>query len=287
MKIVNLIGGLGNQMFEYAFYLALKDAHPNETIKCCTRSFKGYGLHNGFELDRIFNISFENASLWDLCRLAYPFFNYRTWQFMFHMLPIRKTMTTSTSQIAYLETELTRTGSCYYDGTWQTEKYFKHIRNQVLRAFTFPPFTNKLNIELAKELSKSNSVSIHIRRGDYLREPEWCVCTPEYYKRAIDYIKSLDDIDVLCVFSDDIQWCQENLKDLAAKIEFVDWNKGIESYCDIHLMTYCKHNIIANSTFSWWGAWLGLREDKKVIAPRVWCNRPIANDPICDNWIRI
>ena len=287
MKIVNFIGGLGNQMFEYAFYLALKDAHPDEVIKCCCRSYIGYGLHNGFELNKIFNIKASEASLLNLCALAYPFINYKTWQFVFHILPVRKTMSFSTSQKEALFSEITRTDSCYYDGTWQNELFFKHIRSQVLSAFQFPPFMNKKNIDLSKKLMKSNSVSIHIRRGDYLNEPEWCVCTQDYYSRAIALIKSSENIDVLCVFSDDIQWCKDNLKDFASDIEYVDWNKGKESFRDMQLMTYCKHNIIANSTFSWWGAWLGNREGKKVIAPKVWCNKSIVNDPICDDWIRI
>ena len=77
MKIVNFIGGLGNQMFEYAFYIALKNAHPDETIKCCTRGFKGYKLHNGLEIQKIFGVSFQEASLQDLAKLAYPYYNYR------------------------------------------------------------------------------------------------------------------------------------------------------------------------------------------------------------------
>ena len=90
MKIVNILGGLGNQMFEYAMYLALKDAHPQEEIKVCTRSFGGYGLHNGLEIQRIFGVELPEASLWQLTKVAYPFFNYKTWQVMRHFLPVRK-----------------------------------------------------------------------------------------------------------------------------------------------------------------------------------------------------
>ncbi len=289
MKIVNLLGGLGNQMFEYAMYLALKDAHPEEEIKVCTRSFRGYGLHNGLELQRIFGVEMPEASLWALAKLAYPFFNYKTWQVVFHFLPRRRSMTVGLTKTPFDFSEVSRNDSVFFDGHWQNEKYFNHIRSKVIKEFTFPVFIEKHNEQIAGKLLKRNSVSIHIRRGDYLKEPIWCVCTPEYYFKGIEYLKEKGNIDLLCVFSDDIPWCKDNLGELAEniEIEYVDWNKGDQSFRDMQLMTYCKHNIIANSSFSWWGAWLGQREGKIVIAPKVWCNKVIANDPICENWIRL
>lgn len=289
MKIVNLLGGLGNQMFEYAMYLALKDAHPEEEIKVCTRSFGGYGLHNGLEIQRIFGVELPEASLWELAKLAYPFFNYKTYQVMFHCLPKRKLMTQGTTQVCFNFSEVTREGAVYYDGYWQNENFFKHIREKVLETYSFPIFHDKRNEQLAGKLIGKNSVSIHIRRGDYLKEPIWCVCTPDYYSKGIEYLKEKEKIDLLCVFSDDIPWCKENLGSVAEdmEIEYVDWNKDNQSFRDMQLMTYCKHNIIANSSFSWWGAWLGRRDGKIVIAPKVWCNKPIVNDPICEGWIRM
>lgn len=289
MKIVNILGGLGNQMFEYAMYLALKEAHPEEDIKVCTRSFAGYGLHNGLEIQHIFGVEMPEVSLWDLTKLAYPFFNYRTYQIMSHWLMQRKSMTKGTTQIPFNINEIIRTDSVFYDGYWQNERNFKHLRGKILSSFSFPQFAEKQNEELANKLLQKSSVSIHIRRGDYLKEPIWCVCTPEYYFQGIEYLKERDKIEMLCVFSDDITWCKDNLADLAKEmdVEYVDWNKGFKSFRDMQLMTCCKHNIIANSSFSWWGAWLGKREGKIVIAPSIWCNKPIVNDPICDDWIRI
>ncbi len=289
MKIVNILGGLGNQMFEYAMYLALKDVHPEEEIKVCTRSFRGYGLHNGLELQRIFGVEMPEASLWELTKLAYPFFNYKSWQIMSHLLHMRGTMTAGYTSVSFDFNEVMRTDSVFYDGYWQNERNFKHIREEVLKAFSFPQFEDNKNKELANKLLKQNSVSIHIRRGDYLKEPIWCVCTLEYYLKGIEYLKKKDKIEMLCVFSDDITWCKENLANLSneVEVEYVDWNKDTQSFRDMQLMTCCKHNIIANSSFSWWGAWLGCREGKIVITPDVWCNKPIVNDPICDDWIRI
>lgn len=289
MKIVNILGGLGNQMFEYAMFLALKKAHPDEKIMCCTRSFKGYALHNGFELGCIFGIKVKEASLWQLARLAFPFWNYRTWQVMRHWFSKRKTMTSGTTQIPFDKNEVERTDSVYYDGYWQNEGNFRDIRNLVLTAFTFPEFQDEKNKMLACMLKTYNSVSCHIRRGDYLKIPTMCVCTPEYYVQAIDKMNKLVNPNLYCVFSDDINWCKNHLSQLweGKKVVYVDWNKGKESFRDMQLMSLCKHNIIANSSFSWWGAWLNQNEKKIVIAPEKWMNKNIINDPICNDWMRV
>ena len=289
MKIVNILGGLGNQMFEYAMYLALRHAHPGERILCCTRSYGGYGLHNGYELHRIFGIGAEEATLADLCRVAYPFWNYRTWQVMNHLLPRRRSMTQGTTATPYDEREVTRTDSAFYDGYWQNEDYFKAIRSEVLDAFRFPDFTDERNRRLAETLKGRNAASCHVRRGDYLKHPVMCVCTPEYYTRAIQRMNAEANPDLYCVFSDDIAWCRENLQPLFGdrEVVYVDWNKGEDSYRDMQLMSLCRHNIIANSSFSWWGAWLNRNEDKVVMAPEEWMNKRVVNEPICRDWTRI
>lgn len=289
MKIVNILGGLGNQMFEYAMYLALKDAHPQEEIKVCTRSFGGYGLHNGLEIQRIFGVELPEASLWELTKVAYPIFNYKAWQVMNHYLPNRKSMTMGTTAIPFDYSQVTREDNAFYDGYWQNEGNFKHVRNKILNAYTFPEFADERNVELAERLNSAISVSCHVRRGDYLKEPNMCVCTPSYYARALTLMNERVNPKLYVIFSDDIQWCKENLSGLIGdrEVVFVDWNKGEDSFRDLHLMTLCKHNIIANSSFSWWGAWLNQNEDKVVIAPEVWMNKPIVNDPICSDWIRV
>lgn len=289
MKIVNILGGLGNQMFEYAMFLALKDAHPNEELKVCTRSFVGYGLHNGLEIQRIFGVVLPEASLRDLAKLAYPFFNYKTWQVMRHWLPNRKTMTRGALGIPFDYSEIERETSTYYEGYWQNEKNFRHIREHILKVYTFPNFDEERNIKLASRLVECNALSCHIRRGDYLKEPAWCVCKEEYYMHAISRALEEKQIDLLCVFSDDIEWCRENLNKVFRNVDkvYVDWNKGEKSFRDMQLMTLCRHNVIANSSFSWWGAWLGTQSDKVVYCPEIWVNGDVKNDPICDNWVRI
>lgn len=289
MKIVNILGGLGNQMFEYAMYLALKQAHPEEDIKVCTRSFGGYGLHNGLEINRIFGVEMPEATLAELTRLAYPFFNYKTWQIVHHCFPWRRSMTRGDFDVPFDYSQVTRPGSAYYDGYWQNENNFSSIRSVILDAYTFPAITDEKNSILAARLAGVNSVACHVRRGDYLKAPNLCVCTEGYYQRAIQFVKRSKSPELFCIFSDDIAWCRENLEELFgdAEVVFVDWNKGENSFRDMQLMSLCRHNIIANSSFSWWGAWLNNHADKFVIAPQRWLNTQIDNDPIPNSWIRI
>lgn len=290
MKIVNILGGLGNQMFVYAMYLALKEAHPNEDIYICKRSYKGYPLHNGYELGNVFGADAPEASLWQLVKIAYPYWNYRTWQLMRHFFPKRSCMLSGTEDIPFDYENVTRKEDGFYDGYWQNENNFLPIRDKILEVFSFPQFNDKRNIELAELITNKRAVSCHVRRGDYLKDPLYGVCTSEYYVKAIDEINRKVSPDLYCVFSDDIKWCKENLGEIIGKdkeIVFVDWNKGENSFRDMQLMSLCNHNIIANSSFSWWGAWLNNHDDKVVVAPNIWMNKPMVNDPLCDSWIKI
>lgn len=290
MKIVNILGGLGNQMFVYAMYLALKEAHPNEDIYICKRSYKGYPLHNGYELGNVFGADAPEVSLWQLVKIAYPYWNYRTWQLMRHFFPKRSCMLSGTEDIPFDYENVTRKEDGFYDGYWQNENNFLPIRDKILEVFSFPQFNDKRNIELAELITNKRAVSCHVRRGDYLKDPLYGVCTSEYYVKAIDEINRKVSPDLYCVFSDDVKWCKENLGEIIGKdkeIVFVDWNKGENSFRDMQLMSLCNHNIIANSSFSWWGAWLNNHDDKVVVAPNIWMNKPMVNDPLCDSWIKI
>lgn len=289
MKIVNILGGLGNQMFVYAMYLALAEAHPNEDVFLCRRSYKGYPLHNGYELDRIFGVDAPEASLIQLSRVAYPFFNYKTWQLMRHFFPTRRNMVSGTTKIPFDYGEVTRDDDAFYDGYWQNEKNFLSIRNKVLKAYAFPKFRDERNIILSEKLKMTRAASCHVRRGDYLKDPVYGVCNCDYYAKAIAELEYMVVPEMYCVFSDDIEWCRENLTNLIGnkEIVFVDWNKENESFRDMQLMSLCHYNIIANSSFSWWGAWLNNHPDKVVLAPEKWMNKPLVNDPICESWKRI
>lgn len=151
------------------------------------------------------------------------------------------------------------------------------------------PKLDPYNLELAKLITAKESVSLHIRRGDYLTAENSIfqnICTPTYYKNAVSYMNSNVVNPYYFIFSNDIEWCKNNLN--LDNITFVDWNIGVNSYKDMQLMSLCKHNIIANSSFSWWGAWLNNNPNKVVCVPKRWYNNKATVYGECpDSWVRI
>lgn len=286
-RIVNIIGGLGNQMFQFALYKSLRHLFPNDEILVNLHCFRGYKRHNGYELKRIFNINAPKATLRQIAQVAWPYPNYVLWKYGKHILPARNAMCVEGKN--YDATIFSKLGDCYYDGYWQHEEYFQVVRQEILNSFNFPDLSQRNSI-VAQQIKNSNSISIHIRRGDYLLTPKMQgICTLDYYTKAISYAKEKLNPNLYCIFSDDIQWCRQNIQPLIMDEEvlFVDWNKGKESFVDMHLMSMCKHNIIANSSFSWWGAWLNQNENKIVIGPKLWEVSDDIESPMCRNWIRL
>lgn len=290
MKIVKVLGGLGNQMFQYALFLSLKEVFSKEKVKLDLSYFNGYPLHNGFELDKIFNLNYEIASFKDLVKVSYPLMHYRLWQIGKRILPKRKSMYIEPNDHRLDLSIFNIAKDCYFDGYWQNEKYFSFCQNQIQKAFTFPKVSDIRNIEILNTIESRNTVSIHVRRGDYLNHPILGNnCNLDYYKKAIKYIRDHQHVDLFCIFSNDIKWCQTELNHLLYPVEviYINWNNAQNSYVDMQLMSMCKHNIIANSSFSWWGAWLNHNPSKIVIAPHKWRNIETISDPVPDNWIRI
>lgn len=161
----------------------------------------------------------------------------------------------------------------YVDGFWQNENYFVAISDLIRHEFTFPPIRSAANRRLAEQIAGTTAVSLHLRRGDYVNGAlgsTWLnACTVDYYQRAATRIAEQVSNPTLFVFSDEIEWAQQNLH-LPFPVVYVNHNKGEEAFEDMRLMSLCQHHIIANSTFSWWGAWLNPRPNKIVIAPQEW-----------------
>ena len=289
MKIVKILGGLGNQMFQYALYLSLRERFPEEQVMIDISCFRNYPLHNGFEVDKIFALNALVASWRDILKVAYPYPNYRFWQVGKYILPRRKTMCVERKDFTLDTTALMRQGNCYYDGYWQHEEYFYDVKDAVFRAFSFPEMTDKQNKGIAAQFQSADSVSLHVRRGDYINHPLFRgICDLDYYKRAIRYMENTVNPQLYCIFSNDIDWCESNLGDLLSgkEVIYVDWNKGADSYVDMQLMGMCRHNIIANSSFSWWGAWLNRNPQKVVVSPNKWLNIE-SESPIPRSWIKV
>lgn len=285
MKIVNIIGGLGNQLFQYAFAIALKAEFPNEEIKINTLCFKKYPLHNGFELDNLFKVELPKARLSDLFKYAYPWGNYRLWQFGHNFLPQRKTMIWDVNLMDKFDFNLIKNKS-YFDGYWQSPKFFEKHRDAILKAFNFPEIKGDENIKISEYIQNAPTAFIHVRRGDYVNHPLFGgICSLVYYNNAINMLRN--EYNQFLIFSNDIKWCDENLADLlkGTKAKYVNWNQGLESHFDLQLMSKCKAGIVANSSFSWWGAWLGNSE--VIICPSRWTNNPHINtDIIPQGWIK-
>lgn len=276
MKIVKYIGGLGNQMFIYAFSVALRETFRQE-ILVDTHYYKSRNFHNGLEIERIFGIHLTEAKLSDKLKMSWYFPNYWIDYHLLGKLPARKnTVRELPGQKVNFEL-LGDSSDKFYDGYWQSYQYFDSCRDVILKEFTFPKISmeDKLNFELNERLNnEENSVGIHIRRGDYLKNWKYRgLCGIDYYQKAIAYILEHIKSPKFFLFSDDIDWVKENISPLLKgyAVTFVNWNHSINSYKDMQLMAMCKNLIIANSSFSWWAAYLN-QNNPIVVAPEKWIN---------------
>lgn len=278
---VERMGRLGNQMFQYAFLSGMRSACPEHTFCLSPPVVQPGGSGDSNNLEEVFfDIPVDHLAEEEL---------------------IRQVMNTPAScvrrvnELADSVWQGVDTGwslLSIYQGYWQTDLYFKKIAPVIRKAFRFD--TDRLNLksrDLVEQICSCLAVSIHVRRGDYLSEKNrqiyGDICTVDYYWKAIEWLKKRFSEEAIrfYVFSDDPDWVKENL--LLEHTVVVDWNQGIDSWQDMYLMSVCRHHIIANSSFSWWGAWLDPREDKIVIAPYRWYKDRVAPDILPEGWIAL
>lgn len=286
--IIRVTGGIGNQMFQYALKLKLEST-LKQHCKIDTRFYQKSNVHNGYELDKVFGIS---TTQYDGSTKAVADQSPLLYKICFH-LGIRKLKTAhhfTEIRTCFCPEILALNGNNYYiDGYWQSEDYFIDIEDDIRKNFYFPPFTELENIKISQIIKSTESVSLHVRRGDYVGTSRFVsLGNTNYYQKAIKYIKNTIENPLFVVLSDDIRWCKENL-DLPADSIFVTWNQGNKSYRDMQIMSICKHNIIANSSFSWWGAWLNNNSKKIVLAPNHFFNGNIEDDShiVPEKWKKI
>jgi hypothetical protein len=283
MIIVKLQGGLGNQMFQYALYKKLSII--GKCVKIDLQDYEKLKMHNGYELEKVFNIKASIANTEEVNTLKdsnKSIYN----KFRRKLFGVKKSNFVE-EYFKYYD-NLWEMDDVYLDGYWQSAKYFQDIREHIVNDFKVDLSNDIKNNETIDIMNKSNSVSIHFRRGDYISNPEAAkvhggITTIQYYKNAIEKISKSIDNPKFFVFSDDIEWVVNNFNIPDSKI--IDWNIGEDSYKDLILMSMCKHNIMANSSFSWWGAWLNSNEDKVVIIPNKWANGFEAAHVACPDWI--
>jgi hypothetical protein len=297
LVVARLRGGLGNQMFQYATGRALAQRR-GATLKLDITGFAEVGsdTKRQYELDS-FQIQASMADGLDLVQFgrvrkarspridrvlrwlridrsngALPIYREPHFQFDPAVRDLRAPV--------------------YLDGFWQSERYFSDIATLLRREFSAKAPLERENAELVRRIDAVNAVSLHVRRGDYVDNPStnrWHgTCSLDYYQRALDYIGFHAEAPHLFVFSDDQKWTRANLR-FATATTFVEINPLDRGYRDMSLMARCRHHIIANSSFSWWGAWLNPSHEKIVVAPKQWFSaaRNDTRDLIPLGWVRL
>lgn len=295
MIIIRMTGGLGNQMFQYALYLKLTSMGKNVKFD----DFTEYRLSNARPIQLwAFGLEYPRASQKEIDKITDGFID------LFHKV---KRKICGRKSLEYQEETcnfdpvILQKETAYLTGYFQSEKYFEDIKDKVREAFAFAPaIYKKLDKHLMaeidcyrKQIEETLSVSIHIRRGDYLENNEVYgeICTQEYYDKAISLMKDETITPVFYVFSNEDDWaetwCRKQEEKHRCKFVAV---KGVPEeigYLDMELMSQCKHHIIANSSFSWWGAWLNANDEKRVIAPAKWYNHQECHDIYTGNMKRV
>jgi hypothetical protein len=290
MIVVNLMGGLGNQMFQYALGRRLALHHKTKLFLDCTFLNTETPLHitREYELD-IFNIHAQIATERELKKFNPSNRIVSKLQQRFPGLFPFKLIHEKSH--AFNNSILTAPNNSWLNGFWQTEKYFIDIEDRIRSDFEFKSPLHGTNKKLAEKIRSCESVSIHVRRGDYTNPKALAfhgICTTDYYYKAIEALSKKIIIQELFLFSDDTSWVKQNMR-FSLPVTYIDHNTGKNSFEDMRLMSLCKHNIIANSSFSWWGAWLNTYKNKTVIAPINWIldKQVDTTDVVPKNWLQL
>lgn len=276
LVVTQLVGGLGNQMFQFAAGLGLAK-RKSASLKIDSSSFRNYQLHK-FDLLKwaVPAVEVNPAELKEL--LGRKLF----------ILPNKKF---KEKKFSFDPNFFSLHPPVYLQGYWQSEKHFKHVREELLSLFVPSSPLSDYSLKIKKMISESYcAVSLHVRRGDYLLSKNQSIhgsCGLDYYQKCIQYFENKYQDITFFIFSDDIPWARENLTFKGQSV-YVDGNGVDRNHEDMFLMSLCHHNVIANSSFSWWGAWLNKNKDQEVIAPKQWfvTNKYDYQDIYCEGWMK-
>lgn len=283
MIIIKSVGGLGNQLFQYALYMRLQTL--GKIVKIDFSQLYKDNIQNELTIfgNEILQPSpKEIAELGDCAQNVFSKVRRK--------LGIKKKSYIEEKANYTYDPEILSLDNVYLFGYWQTEKYFVEIRDNILQALRFPAITEPRNIEYEKRIKNcQTSVSLHVRRGDYLinkfKKRYGGICTNEYYEKAVGYFKQKYPEAHFFVFTNDEEWVSKQFQSIDMTI--IKGNAGKLSYRDMQLMSMCQHNIIANSSFSWWGAWLNQNQNKEVIMPPMWNRVKETPDIWVPGWIKL
>ncbi|MDE7282089.1 MAG: alpha-1,2-fucosyltransferase [Lachnospiraceae bacterium] len=269
MHVVQLMGGLGNQMFQYALYRELLSQGKTAMIED-ESGYKAAGTREK-HLQKAFAINYKRPSEEEMRILTDS--SMRLSSRIRRKLFGRKSKSFVEKQFNF-NPDVFLQESAYYEGYWQSDKYFKDVMEELRGTFTFHCDIPEASQNVLEKIDSKNAVSIHIRRGDYLDEAQigafGGICTESYYRQAVNLMKEKVPQASFFIFTNDPAYVKEHIS--GEVFEVVDCNDEAAGYLDMLLMSRCKHHIIANSSFSWWGAWLCDNPDKIVIAPDGWLN---------------
>ena len=279
MIITRLHGRLGNQMFQYTAARGLA-ARLGTSVALDSREVlqRGEGV-----LTRVFDLPLVDPSPLPPVKKAAPL-RYAAWRLAGKNPTFRRE-----TGLGYNSQINDWTDNSYLHGYWQSQRYFDHISADIRRDFTFPDFSSPQNAEMAGRIATGLSISLHVRRGDYLTLNAHVLCDQAYYTAALARVlDGLPGTPTVYVFSDDPGWAKENLPLPCEKI-VVDFNGAATDYEDMRLMSLCQHNIIGNSSFSWWAAWLNTHANKRVAGPANWFGDPNLSNPgiLPPDWLTI
>lgn len=287
--IVNMACGLANRMFQYTYYLYLKSLGYDASVDFYRTAKLS---HENVEWERIFpHADLPQASFWKvqllgggsdvLSKIRRRYF------------PItHKVLQMPTAFDAQLPDE--NQGDQYIMGVFQNAQVADAVKSDVQKAFTFNPFEEGRNVDLMREMQSCESVAIHVRKGKDYASRIWYqdTCPLKYYEDAVALMKEKLDNPKFYVFTDNPDWVKENLKGFEYKLVEGNPPAGWGSHFDMQLMSYCKHNVISNSTYAWWAAFLNKNDDKLVVCPEVWFNPKSTKEytsskVLCKGWIAL
>jgi len=293
--LIKLFGGLGNQMFQYATAKVIAEKEKSQIL--IDTSFYNDQDANLKKFPRHFTLGiFDNSIRIATEKEIYLFYILTNLEKLKKKLGFNYPKVFVESTFAFDPQVLKLKAPVYLKGYFQSHNYFSAKEKLIRNIYKFPlNGLDEKNEKIKRKIVSEYSVSVHIRRGDYVKDKKTKKfhgnCSMAYYNKAIEFFSSRISDFNLVFFSDDIQWVQQEFKALPNKKIYVSGNTDEDSWKDMFLMSLCNHNIIANSSFSWWGAWLNENSDKKIIAPKNWFldveQEKNSGDLLPKDWIRI
>ncbi len=284
-------GGLGNQLFQYALARSLAIKSGAELVLDTWETQRGRSrpvVLDKFNIQARFATAMESA----LCRFVDSPRTRRIAQLFHKSAPGLIPDVVRRRKHGFDPSVFEIRKTTFLEGWFQSELYFRENGDLIRRELQLRQPPSDENRKCLQQIASSAAVSVHVRRGDYVSDPHINkvigICGLDYYRAAIELVRGRVASPTFFVFSDDPQWTRENL-DVPEPRVFISHNCNVADWEDIRLMSACRHFVIANSTFSWWGAWLGAAADKIVVAPKVWFADPgiSTKDIVPESWIRL